>query len=128
MSAASWWVRHPDLAPDSVRRAQVLFDQKGEGDQSWPVVGTGKYDKVIVVITCNAATHYRVELGSAVDPDQIWTEGDSCGGPNINTYESPAIDRSSPPVTVHVTAPANTKYFVTLYGLTAAKPLPTTTP
>ncbi len=115
-SAIAWWKAHPDFQPANVDPADVLLDQSGDGPGSWRLDGFQRFSSVVIVIICTTPVAYDVELLKDGGGTSASTQGNSCGGPNINVYETPAIDRNAHGYDIKVGVPAGTKYAVTVVG------------
>jgi len=115
-SAAEWWQRHPDVAPPWVVDNTLLLSEQGKGKESFTVDRAAQYGTLTMVLTCARASNYRIELGSIRSPVLAWTAGESCGGPGINSYETPPLDPKNLPDRVTVDVSSDTEYFIVLYG------------
>jgi hypothetical protein len=104
------------LAPAGVASDALLLNVRGSGPESFSLPEVSQFGAVVLVITCTAKEHYRLELHSAQGQETAWTEGGSCGGPNINSYTTPPLDPSNLPETLNVVVPSTTGYYATVYG------------
>jgi hypothetical protein len=117
MSVVTWWAQHPERRPFATHAQALLLNRHEIGSQVLAVPGLTGYTKLDLIITCAESVPYVVQVGTTSDPAWSWTKGNSCGGPNINTYTTRALDPRDPLHDLYVMVPAGTRYFVTLYGV-----------
>jgi hypothetical protein len=115
-SVDSWWTSDPSLAPADQEAFTLTFNERFVGPQSIHAGGIGA-KTARVVITCSEPVAYSVNFGTEDDPEEVTTAGDSCGGPDINAYDTPVLNDDVDVVTVAV--PDDTAFFVTIYTLNA---------
>jgi hypothetical protein len=116
VSIEYWWGKHPNIAPTDLAKHKLLLNEKGKGPQRFPGPDMRKYGQVLMVITCPKKVPYLVRLQVLDGLSIASTEGPSCGGPNVSTYNSPPLDVLDPKTEVEVQVPDGVKYYVTLYG------------
>jgi hypothetical protein len=112
-----WWTAHPSDAPAAVDGATVVLDRRLVGSEVLdlpPVLG---YQRLLVALTCSEPAEYVVQLGTQSDPAWSWTKGESCDGPNVNTYTTAALNLKEPPLRLYVMVPAGIRSDVVVYGI-----------
>ena len=111
-SVDPWWSSDPSLAPADQQLFSLSSDRKLEGPQV--VRSESLAGKVArVVITCSEPVPYSVIFLTGEVGNSVTTSGDSCGGPDINAYDTPVlVDGTN---AISVTVPRSTSYFLTIY-------------
>jgi hypothetical protein len=117
VSAVTWWAEHPDLQPPGIDDETLLLNRRGVGSQMLRVPSLTGYTKLDLILTCTEPAPYVVQVGTTSNPAWAWTKGNSCGGPNINSYTTGKLDPHNPLRDLYVMVPAGTHFFVTLYGV-----------
>jgi hypothetical protein len=112
-----WWTAHPSDAPAAVDGATVVLDRKLLGSQVLELPPVTGYQRLLVALTCSEAVEYVVQLGTQADPAWSWTKGESCDGPNVNTYTTAVLDPKEPPLRLYVMVPAGTRSDIVMYGI-----------
>jgi hypothetical protein len=118
-----WWTAHPSDAPAAVDGATVVLDRKLLGSQVLDLPPLTGYRRLFVALTCSEAVEYVVQLGTQADPAWNWTKGESCGGPNVNTYTTAGLNPKEPPLRLYVMVPAGTRSDIVMYGIPPVQPI-----
>lgn len=101
--------------PKDVSTAELFLNKKSKGPGEFPAPVIKKSQSIILVITCNSKIPYEVIVQSSKNVKMDWTNGDSCGGPNVNTYRTAAFSVASQGDVIKVVVPSDTEYFITAY-------------
>jgi len=116
VSAAEWWKKYPHDAPAPVGGYKLLLNERGKGPRSFALASVARYGSLMMVITCVHQDKYRLEVVASRSPAWTWTGGNSCGGPYINSAQSPPIEPTNLPNSIKVQVSSETEYYLVLYG------------
>jgi hypothetical protein len=119
VSVVTWWKQHPAEAPAGLAKRKLLLNQRGVGPRRFNGPDMRKYTKVLMVITCTKKVAYVVRLQVLDGLSIASTSGETCGGPNLSTFESPSLTTKVRKTEVEVEIPDGTEYYVTIYGTPA---------
>ena len=117
-SADQFWRAHPELMPKSVASAELVLNEKFTGPGTFKLPAINKSESIIVVLTCTSKVSYEVVVLDANNGQKDLTGGESCGGPNINSYRTSPFKVDSEKDVVKVIVPAGTGYYITAYRST----------
>jgi hypothetical protein len=112
-----WWTAHPSDAPVAVDGATVVLDRRLVGSVVLSLPAVTGYQRLLVALTCSQPVEYVVQLGTQSDPAWSWTKGESCDGPNVNTYTTAELNPKEPPLRLYVMVPAGTRSDIVMYGI-----------
>lgn len=112
---------HPDEAPQSIRGATVVVDEKLTGTHNVKKIflggsKTGGYKTLTIFLTCAGDVSYEVVPGTVEQPDGDGSsQGGYCGGGNLNPL---VVDAPEGNTTVQfaTTMTKDTTYYLTVYG------------
>jgi hypothetical protein len=113
----AWWTAHPSDAPAAVDGATVVLDRRLVGSDVLDLPAVTGYQRLLVALTCSEPVEYVVQIGTEADPAWSWTKGESCDGPNVNTYTTAVLNPKEPPLRLYVMVPAGTRSNFVMYGI-----------
>lgn len=119
---AKYYEKHPDEAPDSVRKSQVIIDEKLLGPRTLRGLDLTGYQNVTLFLTCGSEIAYQIALGTAQDPNKNVSGGGSCGGGNLNSFTVP-VQEKGPFTQITAKMPSDATYYLTVYGEPPNAPL-----
>lgn len=120
VSIAYWWGQNPASAPADLADYSMVFEEQATGPQVFAGPDVSRYDSLMTVLTCTEKVKYTVQVKTAKNPELATAAGDSCGGPQVAVQRSPALTGASGTAEFDVQVPATAKYYLTVYGKSAA--------
>lgn len=114
-SADPFWRANPELMPKNISSAELLFNEKRQGPTSVDLPSIEASESLTLVLTCDSRVPYEVSVVNNINEQTAKTGGKSCGGPNINSYQTPPFKESNEKGSVRITVPAEVEYYITAY-------------